>query len=251
MGFTDSSVGKQSTCNAGYPGLIPGLGRSPGEGIGYPLQYSWVSLVTQLVKNPPAMPETWVQSLGWKDPLEKGKATHSGILAWRIPWTVQPMGLQTQTQLSDLNFHFHFREGWIEEGTFKQQELELADLETSQPVHIARNMKACTRGNTTCVIVLLPLSTEFERLCEQKHCQSELKGAEAGWSEGSCQTPWTWQDRLWSYLVGNMHYSACRGENVPSSDSEITGATASISAGHTGLHPKALRARLLWRALVA
>ena len=52
------------------------------------------SLVVQLVKNPPAMWETWVQSLGWDDPLEKGKATHSSILAWRIPWTVQFMGLQ-------------------------------------------------------------------------------------------------------------------------------------------------------------
>ena len=86
-GFTDSSVGKESACNAGDPGLIPELGRSTGEGIGYPLQYSWASLVAQLVKNPPAMQETWVQSLGWKDPLEKGKATHSSILAWRIPWT--------------------------------------------------------------------------------------------------------------------------------------------------------------------
>ena len=55
------------------------------KGIGYPLQYSWASLVAQLVKNLPAMWETWVQSLGWKDPLEKGKATHSSILAWRIP----------------------------------------------------------------------------------------------------------------------------------------------------------------------
>jgi len=70
------------------------LGRLPEEGIGYPLQYSWASLVTQLVKNPPAMWETWVRSLGWEDPLEKGKATHSSILAWRIPWTVQSMGLQ-------------------------------------------------------------------------------------------------------------------------------------------------------------
>ena len=61
---------------------------SPREGIGYPLQYSWASLVTQLVKNLPAMQETWVRSLGWEDPLEKGKATHSSILAWRIPWTV-------------------------------------------------------------------------------------------------------------------------------------------------------------------
>ena len=67
-----SSVGKKLACNAGNPGLIPGLGRSPGEGIGYPLQYSWASLVAQLVKNPPAMRETWVQSLGWEDPLEKG-----------------------------------------------------------------------------------------------------------------------------------------------------------------------------------
>ena len=88
MGFTDSSVGKESACNAGDPSSIPGLGRSAGEGIGYPLQYSCASPVSQLVKNPPAMWETWVRSLGWEDPLEKGKITHSNILAWRIPWTV-------------------------------------------------------------------------------------------------------------------------------------------------------------------
>ena len=70
------------------PGLISGLGRSAGEGVGYPVQYSWASLVAQLVKDPPIMLETWVQFLGWEDPLEKGKATHSSILAWRIPWTV-------------------------------------------------------------------------------------------------------------------------------------------------------------------
>ena len=81
-------VGKESASNAGDPGLIPGLGRSPEEGIGYPLQYSWASLLAQLVKNPSAMRETWVRSLGWEDPLEKGEATHSSILAWRIPWTV-------------------------------------------------------------------------------------------------------------------------------------------------------------------
>ena len=86
--FPDSSVGKESSCNAGDPSLIPGSGRSAGEGIGYPFQYSWASLVAQLVKNPPAMQETWVQSLGWEDPLEKGKATHSSILTWRILWTV-------------------------------------------------------------------------------------------------------------------------------------------------------------------
>ena len=77
MEFSDSSIGKESTCNAGDPGLIPGSGRSAGEGTGYPLQYSWASLVAQLVKNLPAMWETWVQSLDWRGPLEKGKATPS------------------------------------------------------------------------------------------------------------------------------------------------------------------------------
>ena len=72
-----------------------GTGRSAGDGIGYPLQYSWASLVTQTVKNPPAMWEIWVQSLGWEDPLEKGMATHSSILAWRIPWTEEPGRLQS------------------------------------------------------------------------------------------------------------------------------------------------------------
>ena len=80
-GFPHSSVGKEPTCNAGEPGSSPGWERSPGEGIGYPLQYSWASLVAHLVKNLPAMQETWVQSLGWEDPLEKGKATHSSFLA--------------------------------------------------------------------------------------------------------------------------------------------------------------------------
>ena len=81
LAFPDSSVGKESTCNAADPGLMPGSGRSPGEGIGYSLQSSWASLVAWLVKNPPAMQEIWVQSLGWEDPLEKGKATHSSIPA--------------------------------------------------------------------------------------------------------------------------------------------------------------------------
>ena len=83
--FPHSSVGKESVCNAEDPSLIPGWGRSAGEGIGYPLKYSWASLLAQLVKNPPAMQETSVRSLGWEYPLEKRKATHSSILAWRIP----------------------------------------------------------------------------------------------------------------------------------------------------------------------
>ena len=80
-GLPGSSAGKESTCNAGDPSLIPGSGRSPGEGIGYPLQYSWASLVSQIVKKLPAVPEAWVQSLGCEDPLEEGMATHSSILA--------------------------------------------------------------------------------------------------------------------------------------------------------------------------
>ena len=74
-----------SASNAGDPRSIPESRSSPGEGIGYPLQYSWVSFVAQMVKNPPAMWESWVQSLGWEDPLEEGLATHSSVLAWRIP----------------------------------------------------------------------------------------------------------------------------------------------------------------------
>ena len=98
-GFPGDTSGKEPTCNSGDPGSIPGLGKSPGEGNGYPLQYSrlensmdrgaWqamvASLVAQLVRNLPAMQETQVQSLCWEDPLEKGMATHSNILAWEIP----------------------------------------------------------------------------------------------------------------------------------------------------------------------
>ena len=79
--FPGNSVSKESACNAGDLGLIPGLGRSAGEGKGYTIQYSWASLVVQLVKNLPVMQETSVQSLGLEEPLEKGKATHSSILA--------------------------------------------------------------------------------------------------------------------------------------------------------------------------
>ena len=81
MRFPRSSLAKETFCNAGDPGSIPGSGSFPGEGIGPPLQYSWASLVAQMVKNRRAMWETWVQSLGWEDPLEEGMATHSSILA--------------------------------------------------------------------------------------------------------------------------------------------------------------------------
>ena len=104
QGFPPSSVGKESACNAGDPGSISGSGRCPGEGVGYPLQYSWASLVVQLVKNLPTMWEIWVWSLGWEDPLEKRIATpvfwpgefHGLYSSW---------GRKESDRLS--NFHFH------------------------------------------------------------------------------------------------------------------------------------------------
>ena len=99
-GFPNSSVDKESTCSAQDPSLIPGSGRPPGEGIGNPLQYSWASLVAQMVKNLPTMWEAWVQSLGWEDTLEKGKATHSSILTWRIPWSHKESDTTEQLSLS-------------------------------------------------------------------------------------------------------------------------------------------------------
>ena len=126
--FPHSSVGKESACHAGDPKSIPGSGRLTGEGIGYPLQYSWASLVAQLGKNPPPMWKTWVQSRVGKIPwrrerllttvfwpeefheqyspwgckeldmtkqlLEKDMTTHSSFLAWRIPWKEEPGRLQ-------------------------------------------------------------------------------------------------------------------------------------------------------------
>ena len=104
------SAGKESTCNAGDPGLIPGLGKSPGEGIDYPLQYSWASLVAHKVKNLPAVWKTRVWSLGWEDPLEEGMTTHSSILAWRIPmdrgaWWAAVRGVAESDTTEQLSTH--------------------------------------------------------------------------------------------------------------------------------------------------
>ena len=112
QGFPDSSVGKQSACNAGDPGLVPGSGRSAGEGIGYPFQKSWASLVAQLEKNPLAMQETWVRSVGWEDSLEKGKATHSSIGLVNSMDCIDHGVAKSHTRLSDFHFHillFHFK----------------------------------------------------------------------------------------------------------------------------------------------
>ena len=83
--------GKESVCNAGDVDSIPELESSSGEVIGYPFQDSWASLVFQTVKNPPAMLETWFQSLGWEDSLEEGMAMHSSIHL-QIPWIIEKVG---------------------------------------------------------------------------------------------------------------------------------------------------------------
>ena len=108
FGFPDSSVGKEYACSAGDSGLIPGSGRSPEEGLVYPLRYSQASFVAQLVQNLPALWRTSVWSLNWEDQLKKGKPTHSSIMAWRIPCTVYSIGVaKSQTGLNDFHFLGH------------------------------------------------------------------------------------------------------------------------------------------------
>ena len=153
-GLSVLTVWGQPACNTEDPGSISGLGRSAGEGKGYPLQYSWAFLVAQLVKNPSAMWETWVRSLGWEDPQEKGKATHSSILAWRIPWT---MGLQrvghdwatkhsTFANLSDLMFLLCYIVNFL------RQEMS----STLHPKHIVSTCLKMFEWMNICKILILP-----------------------------------------------------------------------------------------------
>ena len=121
-GFPDSSVGEESAGNAQDPGPIPGLGRSAGEGIGYPLQYSRASLGAQLVKNMPAMRETWVPSLGWEDPLEKGKATHCSVGPGEFHGQYSPWGRKESDTTCKLNLHV------------RETGLKLKSIQTPKPV---------------------------------------------------------------------------------------------------------------------
>ena len=94
-GFPGSLAGKESTCNAGDPSSIPGLGRSPGERIGYPLQYSWASLLAQTIKGPPAMRETWVQFWVEKIPWRRAWQPTLVFLPGESPWIEEPGRLQS------------------------------------------------------------------------------------------------------------------------------------------------------------
>ena len=109
-----TSAGKESTCNAGDPGS---LGRLAGEGIGYPLQYSWASLVVQLVKYPPAMWETWVRTLGWKDPLEKGTLPTPVFWPGEFHGLYSPRGGKGSDMTERLSLH---KAGLTESGTQSQ-----------------------------------------------------------------------------------------------------------------------------------
>ena len=93
--FPGSLAGKESACNVGDPCSIPGSGRSPGEGIDYPLQYYWASLVAQMVKNLPTIWETWVRSLGWEDPRRRAWQPTPVFLPGESPWTEEPGELQS------------------------------------------------------------------------------------------------------------------------------------------------------------
>ena len=153
------SVGKESTCNAGDPSSIPGLGSSPGEGIGCPLQYSWASLVAQTVKNPPAMQETCVQSLGGEDPLEKGMATHSSILAWRIPWTEEPGGLQSMG--SQRGGH-----DWMSTTLYP---LDVSGAQPPTPALPVLTTAGVSGGHNRCWLRSTWVRRPLEGVCLQKH----------------------------------------------------------------------------------
>ena len=107
QGFPGSSAGKEPTCNARDPGLSPGSGKSCGEGIGYPLQYSWASLVAQLVKNLPAMQETWVGSLGRSPGEGKSYLFHYFGLENSMDSIVHRVS-KSQTGLSDFHFQIQY-----------------------------------------------------------------------------------------------------------------------------------------------
>ena len=107
------------------PGSIPGSGRSPGEGIGSPIPYSWASVVAQMVKNLRAMQQTWVRCRGCEDPLEDGMAAHSNhssVLAWRIPWTEEPGRLQSMETTYQCMKHKRWRfNPWVRKMPWKRK----------------------------------------------------------------------------------------------------------------------------------
>ena len=160
IGFPNSSVGKESACSAGDPSSIPGLARSTREGIGYPLQYSWASLVAQLVKNLPATWETWFWSLGWEDPWRRERLPtpvfwpgeflfHFPILGGCCCICVYLNVMPSWTGLSDFHFHFTRSCSLIQKLT-SERTMRLQLLEgLSQPYIWPAYQRACAGSHRT------------------------------------------------------------------------------------------------------
>ena len=107
LGLPCGSAGKESACKAGDPGWIPGSGRSPGEGKAYPLQYSWAYLVVQLVKNLPAMQETWIRPLGcWEDPWRRERLPSPVCWPGEFYGLYGPWGYKESDVIGQLTLHF-------------------------------------------------------------------------------------------------------------------------------------------------
>ena len=155
QGFPGSLVVKEFTCNAGDHGLIPGSGRSAGGGIGYPLQYSWTCLVAHTVKNPPAMQETWVRSLGWEDSLEKEMTTHSSVLAQRIPWTVHGVA-KSWTRLSRFHFSLSYTKDFSKDGNTVVISLPACNLQPNEGGQIS--IQQVNTGLQTRVLLTLQVT---------------------------------------------------------------------------------------------
>ena len=122
-----SSAGKESTCNAGDPSLIPGWERSPGEGIGYPLQYSWTFLVAQLVKNQTAMQETWVRSLGWEDPWRRERLPTTVFWLGEFHGLYSPWGRKESDTTERLSLYFRHQE-WNFVKTLRKKNMDIKIL---------------------------------------------------------------------------------------------------------------------------
>ena len=194
-------------------GLTPGSGRYAGEEIvDYPFQYSWASLVTQLVKNPPAMQETWVQSLVWEDPLEKGKATHSSILASRIPWTIESMGSQrvghdwvTFIYIYIYIYIYVYIPKVIQDTGARGKQLTRTQDTHSSPLSTALSLFIATLPLrpfmvSRCSVLILSMNREVQETFGAER-QIQPSGREWAWGSDPGEGPgWSWWAKgLWMY----------------------------------------------------
>ena len=182
-GFPGSSAGKESACNAGDPSLIPGLGRSPREGIGYPLQYSWASLVVQDSQESTCnVGDLW--SLGREGPLEKGIQPTPVFLPGESPWTEEPHGLQSMEAAKNWT-----RLKWLSTTQHPQGE------QSGWPSSLGDKIQ-----HTKCIYLILKLTkiicehfpscTFHSRMCQKNTGRNKGQSAYRGWD-------WRWEKRVW------------------------------------------------------